>query len=1056
MARNEKAKATIYLDGKQAEAALDSIKNKAKEVRREMKAAQEAGDTIKYNKLKKELKSLDSATRSLRKETFDYQRVLNDLNGSSMSDLKKALRTVEVQLFKMKKTDPGYALKAAQAKKLRAEITRVNVELRGQNRWLNKVSLAFNKYMGVATVVIATLTGMAFSVKEFIRGLVGLDDALADVMKTTGMTRREVREMYTDFKYLNTRTPRRELLLLAEEAGRLGKKSKKDIEDFVEVANQIKVALGDDLGGEASVAIREVGKLTDIYRVGEQYGTGFKDSMTKVGSAINEVSANSNTQAPYLIDYLKRMGGIAGQMDVNAAKVIGYASALDQLGQSQEMAATAQGKVMVDMFKDQAKYAEIANMSTADFAKLLETDANEAFLRLLEGLNGNNEGFSVMAKKLDGLGINGARAVQVLSVLSANTKMVREQQDLANKAMEEGTSLTNEYNLKNNNLAGSMAKIGQALRSKFINSGFLGWMEKVVAKTARWAEVSVVKKLQDERNELNQLVMKITSLNEGEQKRLELINELIQKYPEYYGEIDAATVKNNELLTSLQGVNKQMVRQIYIAGRKEELAKLQENAAEKLAIEMKYQEDLNALKTSYFKKMAPEQQEIFTADFDFMMHQYEKITSLYSSSTQKAMAVTEWLQNNKLSKQFKGGLDYGDMTALSISYNEWREAYKRKYKAESEARAEASKIDAYVQQWGLGAGSSGSRSGIDALVNAPSGQQRDAFRMVFRSNPKLGNGILSAADKASARQMSEEEEKSDPALDYAVQKYKETLDFKLALNEAMYENGLIGEQQYQDQLTELTRQAEAERFAIKQENIERARSIAGMATNAVMALMDLELEKAGDNEEQKKKVKKKYADMNFAVTAAQIVADTAGAIMEGYRQLGPIGGAVASVLLGATGLLQLGIANKQRNNVKAMYIGGFAGYTGDGEKYEKKQLVQLHGSEYVIPKEGTENPSLKPFINMIEIARKGGSLRQLNIGPAVISTRREFSSGGSTSDDINPTQPYTDFAAMIAEMKEHNERTVEEIRKIKIYTSIEDVNDGQKRYIEIQETRGIS
>src|SRR5690606_38824356 len=148
-------------------------------------------------------------------------------------------------------------------------------------------------------------------------------------------------------------------------------KSRKDIMDFVEVANQIKVALGDDLGGEASVAIREVGKLTEIYKIGNQYGTDFKESMLKVGSAINEVSANSNAQAPYLIDYLKRMGGIAGQMKVTAAETIGYASTLDQLGQSQEMAATAQGKLMVDMFKDQAKYAAIAKMSTEDFSTLL-------------------------------------------------------------------------------------------------------------------------------------------------------------------------------------------------------------------------------------------------------------------------------------------------------------------------------------------------------------------------------------------------------------------------------------------------------------------------------------------------------------------------------------------------------------------------------------------------------------------------------------------------------------------------------------------------------------
>ncbi|NQU54152.1 MAG: phage tail tape measure protein, partial [Bacteroidetes bacterium] len=590
MARNEKAKATIYLDGKQAEAALDSLKTKAKDLRRELKKAQEAGDIVKTKKLQSELKGVEAATRSLRKETYDYEKVLRDINGASMSDLKKALRTVEVQLNKMKRTDPGYAQKAAQAKLLRTEITKVNTSMRAQPSFIGKAAAGFNKYFSIVTAGIAAFTGILFSAKEFIKGMVGLDDALADVMKTTGMARDEVREMYQDFKTFNTRTPRRELLMLAEEAGRLGKKSRKDVMDFVEVANQIKVALGDDLGGEAGVAIREVGKLTEIYKVGEEYGTDFKESMLKVGSAINEVSANSNAQAPYLIDYLKRMGGIAGQTKVNTAKIIGYGASLDQLGQKQEMAATVHGKVMVDMFKDQAKYATIAQMSTKDFTTLLETDANEAFLKLLEGLNGNNEGFSVMAKKLDDLGIDGARAVQVLSVLSANTKMVREQQALANKAMIEGTSLTNEYNIKNNNLAGSWEKLGQYMHSKFINSNFLGWLEKVVGKTAEWTEVKLFETLQKEQSELNLLVASVTNVNNTQETRNTLIDELQRKYPDFLSNLDAEKLTNEELRDRLKEVNDEYEDKILLSIKEDAL-----KANYKERMDLKLQE-LDAIK----------------------------------------------------------------------------------------------------------------------------------------------------------------------------------------------------------------------------------------------------------------------------------------------------------------------------------------------------------------------------------------------------------------------------------------------------------------------------
>lgn len=587
---NEQAKATIYLDGKQAEAALDGLKARAKSLRDELKRAEEAGDQIKTKKLQSEIKGVEAAQRSLRKETFEYEKVLRNINGASMSELKKALRTVEVQLNKMSRTDPGYAAKAAQAKLLRTEINRVNTSLRAQPAFMSRAAEGFNKYFTMITAGIATITGIIFSVKEFVKGMVGLDDQLADVMKTTGMARNEVRELYQDFKTFNTRTPRRELLALAEEAGRLGKNSKQDVMDFVEVANQIKVALGDDLGGEAEVAIREVGKLTEIYKVGEEYGTGFKESMLKVGSAINEVSANSNAQAPYLIDYLKRMGGIAGQMDVNSAQVIGYASALDQLGQTQEMAATAQGKIMVDMFKDQAKYAAIAKMSTAEFSALLKTDANEAFLKLLEGLNGNNEGFSVMAGKLDELGVDGARAVQVLSVLSANTKMVREQQALANKAMNEGISLTNEYNIKNNNLAGSVEKIGQFLHSKFINSSFLGWMEKVVGKVSEWTEIKLYDTLKKEQSELNLLVASIQHAANTQETRNKLIEELQRKYPDFLKNIDTEKLTNEQLASRLREVNEEYENKILLAIKEDAL---KGNYKERLQLKL---DELEAIK----------------------------------------------------------------------------------------------------------------------------------------------------------------------------------------------------------------------------------------------------------------------------------------------------------------------------------------------------------------------------------------------------------------------------------------------------------------------------
>ena len=65
-------------------------------------------------------------------------------------------------------------------------------------------------------------------------------------------------------------------------------------------------------------------------------------------------------------------------------------------------------------------------------------------------------------------------------------------------------------------------------------------------------------------------------------------------------------------------------------------------------------------------------------------------------------------------------------------------------------------------------------------------------------------------------------------------------------------------------------------------------------------------------------------------------------------------------------------------------------------------LVGENGSEYVIPHEAMENPSIRPFINTIETARQNGQLKNLRleaVRPEVTMTGR--AGGGVLSGDMN-------------------------------------------------------
>lgn len=577
--KDEDLRLNIIVNGNKAQKEIGELETQTRELRETNKSLR-----LEKSKLNKEDKDYQANLKKLNQGIKENNAVIQK-NDARMKELRKEIglngltaRQLRQEYNRLKYTLANLTPGTAEWKKVNAEMqlygNRLNQVRGGAIKTGNSIGNMANKFkwfIGIVTSAIAILTGLVFSMKELIKGLAGMDDAIANVMKTTGLARKDVRELYTEFKYLNTRTARKELLLLAEQAGRLGLSSKKDILSFVEVANQIKVSLGDDLGGEAEVAIREVGKLTNIYKVGEKYGTDFKESMLKMGSAINEVSANSQAQAPFLIETLKRLGGIADQANISAQNVIGYGSALDQLGQREETSATALSKVMLNMFKDVETYASLAKIPTEEFFELLKTDANEALLQVLEGLNGNNEGLTVMSQKLDGLGLDGSRAVQVLASLASNTELIRKEQALANNAMNEGISLTNEYNIKNNNMAGNLEKIGRAFHAYFINSKVNEALEGIVSKFARWFEIKLSDKLEDERVKMNMLVIEMTNANTSAERRNTIYSELKDNYPDIIAGIDAENINLEKLRLNLEKFNQEMIKKIALESANEEL-----------------------------------------------------------------------------------------------------------------------------------------------------------------------------------------------------------------------------------------------------------------------------------------------------------------------------------------------------------------------------------------------------------------------------------------------------------------------------------------------------
>ncbi|MBC8053730.1 MAG: phage tail tape measure protein [Sphingobacteriaceae bacterium] len=356
-------------------------------------------------------------------------------------------------------------------------------ELAGLNSQINETAGLFGflkTEVGKFGALAAGYLGFQFITDEFrniIMGNAELSDSFADVRKTTGLTEEGVRRLAVEFKNINTRTPQKQLLGLAEVAGKLGVSGERDVLGFVRAADKISVALGKDLG-DAEAAINNIGKLVELFKVKEAYG--LEDSMIRTGSAINALGAAGTASEAYLVEFSKRMGGIAPQANFSIESILGLAATMDELGQPVEASATAIGQFVTGIGKDLPGFARIAGMSVKDFSKLLKEDGNKALLEVLKNLKSTGDGVQGLAEKMGMVGEDGARGVAALGALSNNLDLLVTRQKLANDEFAKGTSLQNEYNIKNENFAAVLEKTGKTVKSLTSNAVLTDFLKNLV------------------------------------------------------------------------------------------------------------------------------------------------------------------------------------------------------------------------------------------------------------------------------------------------------------------------------------------------------------------------------------------------------------------------------------------------------------------------------------------------------------------------------------------------------------------------------------------------
>lgn len=411
---------------------------------------------------------IDKANVDIKETKRQMQLVDNTLahlKTSSVRDLEYSMKVLNQEMRGLDRGSEAFKQMQMQAKQLKTELEAVRAEGQAQQSWIGRTADWFNRMQGVILGAIAAVSGLTFTVKSCIEKFASMDDEMTNVRKYTGQTADEVERMNEDFKKMETRTAREKLNQLAGDAGRLGITATSLVEEFVDGADKINVALGDDLGDEA---VSQIGKLAQMF--GEDKTKGLRGAMLATGSAVNELAQNSSASAGYLVDFTARVAGVGKQAGFTQAQIMGLASVLDQNMQQDETAATAVQNLLAKMFQDSAKFAKIAGLNVKEFSKTLKEDANGALLQFLAALRSKG-GFAQLAPMFEEMKMDGSRATGVLTVLADKLDDIKAAQDLATKSYAEGTSIINEFNTQNESVQAQLDKAKKRFQDLAIELG---------------------------------------------------------------------------------------------------------------------------------------------------------------------------------------------------------------------------------------------------------------------------------------------------------------------------------------------------------------------------------------------------------------------------------------------------------------------------------------------------------------------------------------------------------------------------------------------------------
>ena len=435
-----------------------------------------------FKKLEKELVSYNSAVSQNITNTERISNAMKNLSGTSLNELKRALSAAKSELGKMSSSSKGLKEMQGNVKALQAQIDKLTGSVHKQGGAWQTAMKNLTAYVGMFAVfnqVKSIMTGVIKKNLEY-------SGSLTDIRKVSGLTMKEVEQLSIELAKIDTRTSVDGLAKLAYEGSKLGmsKYGVEGLASFVRAADQINVAIGEEMGEEALPALS---KMVEV--MGLIPRMGIEKAMLATGSAMFKLSTTSTATSNDIVEFTKRLTGVSRTAGITTDQLLALGSASSSMMLMPEVASTAMGKFIVALQKNHNLIAKELGIPDETIKNLYASGhAMDAIVLVLEKMRdkGNMNALGGIFKDL---GSDGQRLVTAMVTMSKNVDMLKDHLYESQEAFSEATAVTAEYQMQQQSAVGILERANNLWEKAFVNPE---GVDSVKNLSQAWYDMSVM------------------------------------------------------------------------------------------------------------------------------------------------------------------------------------------------------------------------------------------------------------------------------------------------------------------------------------------------------------------------------------------------------------------------------------------------------------------------------------------------------------------------------------------------------------------------------------